>query len=222
MDELNKAADGGWRPPYVPRPSRLTYAEMMKRASGSIHRIGNMLRSLRIRELADYEGEVGEEAEEASECEDDAAPHATGLHATLGLGALSPARAAQAAAERAVSVCATAKVPSKRGGKAGKARAKAMAGERRGRKRPLSDRAFDRVVRQVTEGVAGARRLSAEAMAVLRFSCEDYAAGLFDDANTCMRHAQRKTMYVQDLALAARLRHGAGDQLLQGCGLLLG
>ena len=107
------------------------------------------------------------------------------------------------------------------------ARAKAMAGERRGQKRPFSEKAFNRVVRDVNEAIgaeqgAEGKRFSAESIAVLRLSFEDYAAGLFDDANTCMHHAHRKTMSVQDLALAARLRHGAGDQLLQGCGLLLG
>ena len=153
------------------------------------------------------------------------APHATGLHAALGLAALSPARAAQAAAERAVTVAAAAQVPGTRGLAAGKARARAMEGERRGQKRTLSERAFDLVVRDVNEAIgaeqgAEGKRLSAEGIAVLRLSFEDYAAGLFDDANTCMHHARRKTMFVQDMALAARIRNGAGDQLLHGCGLL--
>lgn len=52
-------------------------------------------------------------------------------------------------------------------------------------------------------------RLQAQALIALQEATEAYLVGIFEDANMCAIHANRKTLLRKDLLLARRLR---GDE----------
>lgn len=66
---------------------------------------------------------------------------------------------------------------------------------------------FQRLVREITQSVAGDLRWQVQAVLALQEAAEAYLVGLFDDTNLCAIHAKRVTVMPKDMQLASRLRN---------------
>ena len=69
------------------------------------------------------------------------------------------------------------------------------------RKRP-----FQRVVREITEGIKPNTRFQSLALLALQEATEAHLVGIFEDSNQCALHAGRITIMPKDMALARRIR----------------
>jgi histone H3 len=69
------------------------------------------------------------------------------------------------------------------------------------RKRP-----FQRVVREITEGIKPNTRFQSLALLALQEATEAHLVGIFEDSNQCALHAGRITIMPKDIALARRIR----------------
>lgn len=68
---------------------------------------------------------------------------------------------------------------------------------------------FQRLVKEIVHSHDNEFRLQAQALIALQEATEAYLVGIFEDANMCAIHANRKTLLRKDLLLARRLR---GDE----------
>ena len=65
---------------------------------------------------------------------------------------------------------------------------------------------FQKLVRQVAQGLMPDARFQASSLLALQEACEAYLVGLFEDTNQCAIHARRVTIMVRDMQLARRIR----------------
>jgi len=65
---------------------------------------------------------------------------------------------------------------------------------------------FQRLVREVLQGVNGDLRCQSTAVLALQEASEAYLVGLFEDTNLCAIHAKRVTIMPKDMQLARRIR----------------
>lgn len=69
---------------------------------------------------------------------------------------------------------------------------------------------FQRLVREVAEGVAKDLRFQSTALLALQEAAEAFLVGLFEDTNLCAIHAKRVTIKPSDMKLARRIRGDLG------------
>jgi histone H3 len=65
---------------------------------------------------------------------------------------------------------------------------------------------FQRLVREVAQGIRGDLRFQSTAVLALQEASEAYVVGVFEDANLCAIHAKRVTVFARDMNLALRIR----------------
>ena len=65
---------------------------------------------------------------------------------------------------------------------------------------------FQRLVREVTDGLMQEIRYQSTALCALQEAAEAYLVGLFEDTNLCAIHAKRVTIFPKDIQLARRIR----------------
>lgn len=65
---------------------------------------------------------------------------------------------------------------------------------------------FQRLVREIAEGVKRDLRFQSTAVMALQEAAEAYLVGLFEDTNRCAIHAKRVTIMPKDMMLARRIR----------------
>lgn len=65
---------------------------------------------------------------------------------------------------------------------------------------------FQRLVRQITEGIKSEIRFQSAALMALQEAAEAYLVSLFEDTNMCATHANRVTIMPRDMLLARRIR----------------
>lgn len=65
---------------------------------------------------------------------------------------------------------------------------------------------FQRLVREIVQGLKGDFRLQSTALMALQEAAEAYLVGLFEDTNLCAIHAKRVTIMPKDIQLARRIR----------------
>ena len=65
---------------------------------------------------------------------------------------------------------------------------------------------FGRVVREECQLIRTDLRFQASALQAIQEAAEAYLVALFEDANLCVIHARRVTLFPRDLQLARRLR----------------
>ncbi|XP_075408683.1 histone H3.1-like [Tenrec ecaudatus] len=65
---------------------------------------------------------------------------------------------------------------------------------------------FQRLVREVAQGIKSDLRFQCLAITVLQEACEAYLVGLFEGTNLCTTHAKRVTILPKDIQLAHRIR----------------
>ena len=65
---------------------------------------------------------------------------------------------------------------------------------------------FQRLVRELAQGIKGDLRFQSSAISALQESTETYLVGLFEDTNMCAIHAKRVTIFPKDMQLARRIR----------------
>lgn len=65
---------------------------------------------------------------------------------------------------------------------------------------------FQRVVREICEGIRRDTRFQSSALIALQEAAEAYLVGLFEDTNLCAIHAKRVTIMPRDMQLARRIR----------------
>ena len=65
---------------------------------------------------------------------------------------------------------------------------------------------FQRIVRDIAQGMVPDIRFQASSLAALQEACEAYMVGIFEDTNQCAIHARRVTIMVRDMQLARRIR----------------
>jgi histone H3 len=66
--------------------------------------------------------------------------------------------------------------------------------------------AFQRLVREVAQGIQSGLRFQSAAVHALQEAAEAYLVGLFEDTNLCAIHAKRVTIMPKDMQLARRIR----------------
>jgi histone H3 len=69
---------------------------------------------------------------------------------------------------------------------------------------------FQRLVREIAQGMRSDLRFRANALLALQEATETYMVGVFEDTNLCAVHAKRVTIEVKDMKLAMRIR---GDRV---------
>ena len=65
---------------------------------------------------------------------------------------------------------------------------------------------FQRLVRELAQGVSADLRFQASAVMALQEASEAFLIGLFEDTNLCAIHARRVTIQAKDMQLARRIR----------------
>ena len=70
----------------------------------------------------------------------------------------------------------------------------------------IRKKAFERVVREIAQEMKDGLRFEGDAFVALQEASESFVVGLFGDAGRCAIHAKRKTVMVEDLRLACRMR----------------
>jgi histone H3 len=65
---------------------------------------------------------------------------------------------------------------------------------------------FQRLCREVAQGLDKNLRFQSEAVRALQEACEAYLVGLFEDTQLCAIHAKRVTIMTKDMQLARRIR----------------
>ena len=65
---------------------------------------------------------------------------------------------------------------------------------------------FQRLVREIAQGVQKDLRFQSSALQALQEASEAYLVGLFEDTNLCALHAKRVTIMPKDMQLARRIR----------------
>jgi len=70
----------------------------------------------------------------------------------------------------------------------------------------IPKRTFQRLCRDISYRYLPECRFTLEALVALQTAMEDFMVGFFEDAAMCMRHANRKTLFLKDIELVARLR----------------
>lgn len=65
---------------------------------------------------------------------------------------------------------------------------------------------FQRLVREITEGIKRETRFQSAALMALQEATEAYLVSLFEDTNMCAKHAGRTTIMPRDMLLARRIR----------------
>jgi histone H3 len=65
---------------------------------------------------------------------------------------------------------------------------------------------FQRLVREIAQGVRTNLRFQSTAILALQEASEAYLVGLFEDTNLCAIHAKRVTIMPHDIQLARRIR----------------
>lgn len=65
---------------------------------------------------------------------------------------------------------------------------------------------FQRLVRDVTEGIKSGIKFQSQAIFALQEAAEAFLVGLFEDTNLCAIHAKRVTVMPRDMQLARRSR----------------
>lgn len=65
---------------------------------------------------------------------------------------------------------------------------------------------FQRLVREITEGIKSEMRFQSAALMALQEATEAYLVSLFEDTNMCATHAGRMTIMPRDMLLARRIR----------------
>lgn len=66
--------------------------------------------------------------------------------------------------------------------------------------------AFQRLVKEVAQGIHVDLRFQSAALAALHEASEAYLVGVFEEANLCAIHARRVTIMPHDIQLARRIR----------------
>lgn len=70
----------------------------------------------------------------------------------------------------------------------------------------ISNKAFQRIVRDTVFEFKPDFRIQREALFALQTICEEFLIGLFHDAQLCTLHAGRKTLMMKDIDLTMRLK----------------
>jgi len=70
----------------------------------------------------------------------------------------------------------------------------------------IPKRTFQRLCRDISHRYLPECRFTLEALVALQTAMEDFMVGFFEDAAMCMRHANRKTLFLKDIELVAKLR----------------
>ena len=70
----------------------------------------------------------------------------------------------------------------------------------------IPKRTFQTLCRDISYTHLPECRFTLEALTALQTALEDFMVGFFEDAAMCMRHANRKTLFVKDMELVAKLR----------------
>lgn len=65
---------------------------------------------------------------------------------------------------------------------------------------------FQRLVREITDGIKSETRFQSAALMALQEAAEAYLVRLFEDTNMCASHAGRTTIMPRDMLLARRIR----------------
>ena len=65
---------------------------------------------------------------------------------------------------------------------------------------------FQRLVREICEGIHKGMRIESQALLALQEAAESYLVGLFEDANLCTAHAKRITVQARDIKLTRLIR----------------
>jgi histone H3 len=65
---------------------------------------------------------------------------------------------------------------------------------------------FQRLVREIAQGIKSETRFQSAALEALQEATEAYLVGLFEDTNMCAAHAGRVTIMTRDMLLARRIR----------------
>jgi histone H3 len=65
---------------------------------------------------------------------------------------------------------------------------------------------FQRLVREIAQGLAADLRWQATALFAIQEAAESYLVNLFEDTNLCALHAKRVTIMCKDMQLARRIR----------------
>lgn len=65
---------------------------------------------------------------------------------------------------------------------------------------------FQRLVREITQGIKADMRFQSTALLALQEAAESYLVGLFEDTQLCAVHAKRVTIQPKDMQLARRIR----------------
>jgi len=65
---------------------------------------------------------------------------------------------------------------------------------------------FQRLCREVAQGLDKTLRFQSEAVRARQEACEAYLVGLFEDTQLCAIHAKRVTIMPKDMQLARRIR----------------
>jgi len=70
----------------------------------------------------------------------------------------------------------------------------------------IPKRTFQKLCRDISYTHLPECRFTLEALTALQTALEDFMVGFFEDAAMCMRHANRRTLFLKDMELVARLR----------------
>ncbi|KAJ7137497.1 histone-fold-containing protein, partial [Mycena crocata] len=72
----------------------------------------------------------------------------------------------------------------------------------------LLKRPFQRLVREIAQGIKYDLRFCVSAVTALQEAAETYLISVLEDTQACALHAKRITIFPKDMALARRIRGG--------------